>query len=203
MTKEALIAFGLTEEQAEKAIQLHNAAMEGYVPKGTYDVLKAENENLVATVNSNKTELEKLKKFEGTNTELAAKIEKLQGEATTKETEYKEQLEKLRKINAVELALLAGENKPHDLQLVKGLIDLSLIKLDGDKVVSGLKEQVESLQKDKSFLFKPADNPGNPSGNTPRDSDTNKKEPTTSEDFGKSLAKQKLQMLGIQTEGGN
>lgn len=61
MTKEALIAFGLTEEQAEKAIQLHNAAMEGYVPKGTYDVLKAENENLVATVNSNKTELEKLK----------------------------------------------------------------------------------------------------------------------------------------------
>ncbi len=50
MTKEALIAFGLTEEQAEKAIQLHNAAMEGYVPKGTYDVLKAENENLVATV---------------------------------------------------------------------------------------------------------------------------------------------------------
>ena len=35
MTKEALIAFGLTEEQAEKAIQLHNAAMEGYVPKGT------------------------------------------------------------------------------------------------------------------------------------------------------------------------
>ena len=59
MTKEALIAFGLTEEQAEKAIQLHNAAMEGYVPKGTYDVLKAENENLVATVNSNKTELEK------------------------------------------------------------------------------------------------------------------------------------------------
>ena len=97
MTKEALIAFGLTEEQAEKAIQLHNAAMEGYVPKGTYDVLKAENENLVATVNSNKTELEKLKKFEGTNAE----------------------------------------------------------------------------------------------------------EPTTSEDFGKSLAKQKLQMLGIQTEGGN
>lgn len=177
--------------------------MEGYVPKGTYDVLKAENENLVATVNSNKTELEKLKKFEGTNAELAAKIEKLQGEATTKETEYKEQLEKLRKVNAVELALLAGENKPHDLQLVKGLIDLSLIKLDGDKVVSGLKEQVESLQKDKSFLFKPADNPGNPSGNTPRDSDTNKKEPTTSEDFGKSLAKQKLQMLGIQTEGGN
>lgn len=147
MTKEALIAFGLTEEQAEKAIQLHNAAMEGYVPKGTYDVLKAENENLVATVNSNKTELEKLKKFEGTNAELAAKIEKLQGEATTKETEYKEQLEKLRKVNAVELALLAGENKPHDLQLVKGLIDLSLIKLDGDKVVSGLKEQVESLQK--------------------------------------------------------
>ena len=62
---------------------------------------------------------------------------------------------------------------------------------------------VETLQKDKSFLFKPADNPGNPSGNTPRDSDTNKKEPTTSEDFGKSLAKQKLQMLGIQTEGGN
>ena len=59
------------------------------------------------------------------------------------------------------------------------------------------------MQKDKSFLFKPADNPGNPSGYTPRDSNPDKKESTTSEDFGKSLARQKLQMLGIQTEGGN
>lgn len=53
----------------------------------------------------------------------------------------------MRKVNAVELALLAGENKPHDLQLVKGLIDLSLIKLDGDKVVSGLKEQLNLCKK--------------------------------------------------------
>ena len=75
--------------------------------------------------------------------------------------------------------------------------------IEASDVRPSVKEQVESLQKDKSFLFKPADNPGKPNGHEPRDSDTNKKEPTTSEDFGKSLAKQKLQMLGIQTEGGN
>lgn len=40
----------------------------------------------------------KIEKFEGTNAELAAKIEKLQGEATTKETEYKEQLENYAKL---------------------------------------------------------------------------------------------------------
>ena len=41
-------------------------------------------------------------------------------QATTKETEYKEQLEKLRKVNAVELALLAGENKPQRAETLRG-----------------------------------------------------------------------------------
>ena len=202
MTKEALIAFGLTEEQAEKAIQLHNAAMEGYVPKGTYDVLKAEADNLKATNDSMKAEVDKLKKFEGTNAELAAKIEKLQGDVTTKEETYKSELEKLRKINAVELALLQGENKPHDLDLVKGLVDLSLIKLDGDKVVSGLKEQIDTLRTDKAFLFNPGEQKREPFGNPPHDGF---KPPKTDNvaDFGKSLAKTKLNMMGINPEGGN
>ena len=68
------------------------------------------------------------------------------GEATTKETEYKEQSEKLR-VNAVELILLAGENKPQRFATCKRVNDLSPIKLDGDKVVSGLKEQVESCKR--------------------------------------------------------
>ena len=80
MTKEQLIALGLTEEQANKAIELHTTALQGYVAKGTYDVLKAEADNLKATNDSMKAEVDKLKKFEGTNAELAAKIEKLQGD---------------------------------------------------------------------------------------------------------------------------
>ena len=85
MTKEQLIALGLNEEQANKAIELHTAALQGYVAKGTYDVLKAEADNLKATNDSMKAEVDKLKKFEGTNAELAAKIEKLQGDVTTTE----------------------------------------------------------------------------------------------------------------------
>lgn len=169
MTKEQLIALGLNEEQANKAIELHTAALQGYVAKGTYDVLKAEADNLKATNDSMKAEVDKLKKFEGTNAELAAKIEKLQGDVTTKEETYKSELEKLRKINAVELALLQGENKPHDLDLVKGLVDLSLIKLDGDKVVSGLKEQIDTLRTDKAFLFNPGEQKREPFGNPPHD----------------------------------
>ena len=59
-----------------------------------------------------------MKKFEGTNGELAAKIEKLQDGILG--LDIRSLLRKSSaKVNAVELALLMDENKP-PLQLVKG-----------------------------------------------------------------------------------
>jgi hypothetical protein len=59
--------------------------------------------------------------------------------------------------------------KAHDPDLVTKLIDTSKIVLNEDGSIHGLKEQLEPLQKDKSFLFVAQnDKPGaNVSGMTP------------------------------------
>jgi len=61
--------------------------------------------------------------------------------------------------------------KARDAKLTMAALDMSKISLDGENVI-GLSDQLESLQKDKAFLFDDAPNPnpkppynGNPSVN--------------------------------------
>lgn len=52
--------------------------------------------------------------------------------------------------SALDMALVNA--KAHDVKAVKPFLDMSLIKMDGDKL-TGFEEQLKNLQKEKSFLF--------------------------------------------------
>lgn len=87
-----------------------------------------------------------LKKWDGVD------LEKLKAENQAKTDELNKQLSALKKQNAVETSLLAENIQ--DLKAIKAYIDFDTVKVDEDGTVTGLKEQVEKLRSEKSFLFK-------------------------------------------------
>jgi hypothetical protein len=101
--------------------------------------------------------------------------------------------------------LLEDESgKPFDTDLVMGLFKLEDIAVDeSGKISKGFKEQVETIKKDKAFLFNSKQDPGKPAGwkpagTPPPDGDKGIQQTDASVSFGKSLAQIKLGMLGIQ-----
>ena len=56
---------------------------------------------------------------------------------------------------AVDFALkaLAGESKPRDMDLVRGLIDMQKVSVGEDGSVLGIFEQLEEIKQQKPFLF--------------------------------------------------
>ena len=208
MTKEQLIAQGLTEAQADAIMKLHNDTLNGeYIPKHRFNEVNTELKNVKEQLKDRDAQIENLKKFEGDATALKQKVEELEAENKKKDTDYANQLALTRKQNAVKLALLNDEaGKPHDADMVMGLFNLEQITIDETgKIVSGFKEQNESIRKKKAFLFevKQQQQQGNgwkPLGNPPAEGDGKPPKQDEAFNFGKSLAKQKLGMMGINTQ---
>lgn len=208
MTKEQLIAQGLTEEQATAVLKLHTDTLDGnYVPKHRFDEINTELKNSKDQLKERDKQIEGLKKFEGDASELKKKVEELEETNKQTATDYANKLAQERKQNAVKLALLGDEaGKPHDVDMVMSLFNLEQITIDeSGKIVSGFKEQNETIRKDKSFLFdvkqqqdQNQNKPGwKPTGNLPGDGDTNPPKSDEVVNFGKSLAKTKLGMMGV------
>ena len=78
----------------------------------------------------------------------------MQTDYKTKTTDYEKQINSIRLSNAIKLEL---GGKAHDLDFpVARLIDANKIKLDDSgKIQKGFAEQLQDLQKNKSFLFVP------------------------------------------------
>jgi len=150
MTKEQLIALGLTEEQATKAAGASQEELKTYIPKHRFDEVNEENKTLKTTVKDNATQLESLKTAAGSSEELKTQIATLQAENKKKDDEHQTQLKDLTLTNAIKIAL-AG--KVHDEGLAAGLVDKTKLVIDGDKIV-GLDEQIKGLAESKKFLFK-------------------------------------------------
>lgn len=139
MTKEEIIALGVTEEQATKVLELHEKEQSETKAK------LSETEAKLTAAEKNAAELtEKVKAFDGVD------VAALKKTAEDWETKYKEDITKAKVDNAVALALTKAGAK--DVDLAKHLIDTSVIKLDGDKVL-GLSEQLEKVKSEKAFLF--------------------------------------------------
>lgn len=150
MTKEQLIALGLTEEQATKAAAASQEELKTYIPKSRFDELnegKKQAEKDRDTVNG---QLEELKKSAGDNEGLKKQIETLQGENKAAKEKHEADMKDLTLTNAIKMALTG---KVHDEALAAGLVDKTKLVIDGDKVV-GLDEQIKTLKESKAFLFK-------------------------------------------------
>lgn len=139
MKKEELTALGITDEQAAKVLGMHGKEQNEAASK------LSEAENKLAAAEKNAKELtEKVKAFDGVD------VAALKKTAEDWETKYNADITKAKVDNAVSLALTRAGAK--DVDLARHLIDTSILKLDGDKVI-GLSEQLEKAKNDKAFLF--------------------------------------------------
>lgn len=212
MEKEELIQLGIEASIADKVLALHKTSLDGkFIPKHRFDEVNSELAQSKEQVKERDGQIKALKKFEGNAEELSAKITELEKANKEKLDEYNSSISLERKKNSVRLALLEdAEGKPHDVEMVLSLLALDDIQIDdAGKITKGLKEQKEILAKEKSFLFSsPAPTPEAPKapegwaprGSTPQDGRGDKPTDNASVSFGKMLASNKLNMMGIKPE---
>lgn len=147
MTKEELIALGLTEEQAKKVLEV----VKEYVPKTQLGEVEQERDSLKATIAERDTQLETLKKSSGDNAALQQQIADLQKANEEQQKAHDAEITQLRLDNAVEAALLTAGAK--NVKAVRALMDADKLKLEKDGTVSGLSEQIKAIQKSDDYLF--------------------------------------------------
>ena len=212
-TKEELKGFGLTDEVISNILESQKKKIENYVLKSEYDNVKNELESEKQKVKDRDETIKKLKTFEGTATELQAKVDELNKELKTKDEDYEKNLNAQKKESAIKFGVMNFESAVQDLDMVVGLIDKEKVTIDKDGKIIGLNEQLKELQKNKAFLFKAKSNDDNDdnsqnsgvfgkfflSGTKPQEGDKNNKKDTP-EAIGAAFAANKLKMMGISTD---
>lgn len=150
----------LTWEQLEtklkdnKDVKLANLAGGGYVDKKKYD----DEVTKLATANETIKGLQAtVAKFDGVD------VEKLKTDAKDWETKYNNDIAAVKLESAVNMALV--ESKVKNTKIAKAALDMSLVKLDGDKLL-GLSEQLENLKKSDAYLFDVEDTGNGGNGGT-------------------------------------
>lgn len=151
MNKQQFLDLGLTDEQATKAESESKKELESYIPKTRFDEVNEAKKQLDKDIKARDTQIEDIKKNAGDNEELKKQIETLQTENKTTKEKYEADLKDLQISNAIKLAIA---DKAQDADLVSGLFDKSKLILGDDGKITGLDEQLKSLQESKTFLFK-------------------------------------------------
>lgn len=148
MKKEDLIAMGLTEEQAKKVMD----SIDGnFVTKARFNEVNEENKTLKKSVSDRDKQLEDLKKSSGDNAALQQQISDLQKANADQQKAHEAELTQLKIDNAVDIAL--SDAKAKNVKAVRGLIDMSVIKVGEDGKVTGHVEQIEALKKSDGWMF--------------------------------------------------
>lgn len=152
MTKEKLMEWGLTEEQASKVMEGLNGS---FVTKARFNEVNEENKTLKAQVSERDGQIETLKKSAGDNTELQNQIATLQEANKQKDKDHANEIKALKISNAVDMALTNAKAKNNTA--VKALLTAFLenAELADDGTVKGLDDEIGKLVKgtDTAFLF--------------------------------------------------
>ena len=152
MTKENLLEWGLTEEQANKVMEGLNGS---FVTKSRFNEVNEENKTLKAQVSERDGQIETLKKSAGDNTELQNQITALQEANKQKDKDHANEIKALKISNAVDVALTNAKAKNNTA--VKALLAAFLEKaeLADDGTVKGLGDEIKKLVdgQDTAFLF--------------------------------------------------
>lgn len=139
MKLEDLTKLGIAEDVAKQVVALNETEIAAETKKLT----DKEAELTMAT--DKIAELtETVKKFDGVD------VEKMKSELADWSKKYAEDTAALKLDNA--LAKVLSSCGAKDADIVGKLIDRSIVKLDGDKLI-GVSEQLERLKTDKAFLF--------------------------------------------------
>ena len=137
----------------DKKVSIVNVNGGEFIAKAKYDQLKTDLDNTTISLNTANTTIADLKKSNGDNADLQIKIANYESEKADHEKAHKETTEKLIKESAIKDALY-NERAKHP-ELLLGKFDLSKILLDekGEKVVSGIEEQIKSNKETYKDLF--------------------------------------------------
>ena len=108
MTKEKLLEWGLTEEQATKVMEGLNGS---FVTKARFNEVNTELTTAKNTIKERDTQLETLKKASGDTKALQDQITQLQADNKKKDTDHAAELKNLKISNAVELALTGAKGQ--------------------------------------------------------------------------------------------
>ena len=152
MTKEKLLEWGLTEEQANKVMEGLNGS---FVTKSRFNEVNTELTNAKNTIKERDTQLETLKKSTGDTKALQDQITQLQTDNANQKKAHEAELKVLKIGNAVDMALTGAKAKNNTA--VKALMADFLAKAEvaDDGTVKGLDDEVKKLVegKDTAFLF--------------------------------------------------
>lgn len=137
----------------DKKVSIVNVNNGEFIAKAKYDQLKTDLDNTKTSLSTAQTTIDDLKKNNGDNADLQNKIANYETEKANLEKAHKETTEKLIKESAIKDALYNEKAKHPELLL--GKFDLSKISLDekGEKVVSGIEEQMKSNKETYKDLF--------------------------------------------------
>lgn len=137
----------------DKKISIVNVNNGEFIAKAKYDQLQTDLNNTKTSLDTANTTIADLKKNNADNTSLQTKIQEYETKITNIETASKENLSKLIKESAIKEALYAEKAKHPELLLSK--FDLSKIVLDekGEKVVSGIEDQIKVNKETYKDLF--------------------------------------------------
>ena len=125
----------------KKTINLANLAKGGYVAKDKFTNKETE---LTTAQNTIRELQDAVKKFDGVD------VDKLRNDMAALQTKYDSDLAAAKLDNALNLALM--EAKARDPKLVKALLDMTVIKQDGETLL-GLKDQLENIATSHGYLF--------------------------------------------------
>lgn len=125
----------------KKTLNLANLAKGGYVGKDKFTSKETE----LATAQTTIRELQDaVAKFDGVD------VDKLKNDMAALQTKYDSDLSAAKLDNALNLALM--EAKAKDPKLVKALLDMSVVKLDGEQIM-GLTDQLTKITESHGYLF--------------------------------------------------
>lgn len=149
MTKEELLALGITEEIAQNIVDNYAAS---YVEKSVLEAEQSKVTDLTQQLTDRDTQLTELQNQAAGNTDLQAQITALQEQNANEKASYEQTLKQKDYDYALSNAL--RDAKAKNPKAVQALLNTEAITLDGDKLI-GLSEQLETLKKSDDYLFVP------------------------------------------------
>ena len=152
MTKEKLLEWGLTEEQAAKVMEGLNGS---FVTKARFNEVNTELTKAKAMITERDAQLETLKQASGDTKALQDQITQLQADNAEQKKKHEAEMKAQRIESAVEMALTTAKAKNNTA--VRALMADFISKADiaEDGTVKGLDDEVKKLVegKDTAFLF--------------------------------------------------
>lgn len=155
----------------DKRVSIANVNGDEYVTKAKYSQLETDLNNTKTSLSTAQTTIEDLKKSNGDNADLQQKVSDYETKIANLETTSKAEKAKMLKEIAIKDALYAEKAKHPELLISK--FDLSKIILDekGEKIVSGIEEQMKSNKETYKDLFGETEQQGGAYHYTPNGGD--------------------------------